>query len=523
MSKIMTAREAVDLIQDNMTFAFTGFVSFGLPEDLLVTLEEKFLETGTPKNLSLFYDAAPGCREEHGGNHLAHRGLIRRIHGGHLDLNRKLAALCSENVMPVFMVPQDVNEHLLRAIAGGEPGVLTKTGLKTYADPRQDGCRANQAAWDCGETVVELVKIDNKDYLLYKAFPIDICFIKGTTADEDGNITVEHEAVLNPILELAAATHNSGGKVIAQVDRLAAKGTLNPKNVKVPGLLVDAVVVGRPEYSKQCMVEAENYNPSWAGEVKVPVDGNKKPEPLSLKKIIARRAAMEIGENSFINFGVGVPQLIASVLEEEGVADKVITSVESGVIGGVPSGGLGMGSATNPVAMIKHPEMFDLYHGGALAAAFLGAAEIDANGNVNVTKFNGKSVGPGGFIGITQPTPKVCFCGTFTAGKSDIRIQNNGLHIVKDGGIVKFKQAVEQITFSGEYALETNQEVFFITERAVFKLTDKGLTLIEIAPGIDIEKDIMAHMDFRPYVSENLKEMDARLFNDEPMQLELLK
>ena len=289
--------------------------------------------------------------------------------------------------------------------------------------------------------------------------------------------------------------------------------------MKVPGLLVDAIVVGRPENSKQCMVE--DYNPSYSGEVKIPVDGQKKATALSIKKVIARRAAMEIGKNSFINFGVGVPQLIADVLAEEKLAEQVVTSVESGVIGGVPSGGLAMGSATNPTAIIKHPEMFDLYHGGALAAAFLGAAEIDAKGNVNVTKFNGKSVGPGGFIGITQPTKKVCFCGTFTAGKSDIKIEDGKLRIVNDGTISKFKPNVEQITFSGEYALESQQEVYFITERAVFKLTEQGVTLIEIAPGVDLENDILSHMEFKPHIAENLCEMDKRLFEEAPMGLTL--
>lgn len=517
MSKIMSAAQAVEMVKDNMTFAFTGFATFGLPEDLLTALEERFLKTGSPKNLSLFYDGAPGGRDEHGGNHLGHRGLLRRIHGGHLDLNRKLAALCSENALPVFMVPQDVNTHLLRAIAGGKPGVLTKIGLKTYADPRIDGCRANQAAWDCGEEVVDLLSIDGKEYLLYKAFPIDVCFIKGTTSDEDGNITVESEAVINVIFEMAAATHNSGGKVVVQVDRLAANGTLNPKDVKVPGLLVDAVVVGAPERSRQSY--AMPYSPALSGELKVPLTNEKEPEPLSLKKIIARRAAMEIKPHSFVNFGIGVPQLIAAVLDEEGVSDQVTTSVESGVIGGLPSGGLGMGSAQNPTAIIKHPEMFDLYHGGALAAAFLGAAEFDAKGNVNVTKFNGKSVGPGGFLGISQPTPNVCFCGTFTAGKSEIEIKDGKLHIIKDGNIIKFKPEVEQITFSGEYALETGQQVFFFTERALLKLTDKGVTLMEIAPGIDLERDIIAHMGFRPAISENLKVMDERIFRPEKMGL----
>lgn len=520
MNKVMSASEAVKLVKDGMTFGFSGFATFGLPEDLLTKLEERFLETGSPKDLSLFYAGAPGGREQYGGNHLGHRGLLRRIHGGHLDLNRKLAALCSENALPVFMVPQDVNTHLLRAIASGKPGVLTKIGLKTYADPRIDGCRANQAAWDCGEEVVELLTIDGKEYLLYKSFPIDICFIKGTTADENGNVTIESEATMNGIFEMAAATHNSGGTVIVQVDRLAANGTLNPKDVKVPGLLVDVIVVGDPERSKQSY--ALPYSPALSGELKIPVSNDKAPEPLSLKKIIARRAVMEIKANSFVNFGIGVPQFIAAVLAEEGLSDQVITSVESGVIGGVPSGGLGMGSAVNPVAIIKHPEMFDLYHGGALAGTFLGAAEFDAKGNVNVTKFNGKSVGPGGFLGISQPTPKVCFCGTFTAGKSEIEIKDGKLNIIKDGDIIKFKPEVEQITFSGEYALETGQEVYFLTERAVLKITDKGVTVMEIAPGVDLEKDVIAHMGFRPAISENLKTMDERIFRPEKMGLELL-
>ncbi|MFR7476024.1 acyl CoA:acetate/3-ketoacid CoA transferase [Frisingicoccus sp.] len=520
MSKVMTAREAIDMVEDGMSFAISGFGTFGLPEDLLYTLEQKFLETGSPKDLSLFYAGAPGAREKHGGNHLGHRGLLRRIHGGHLDLNRKLAALCSENALPVFMVPQDVNVHLLRAIANHAPGTLTRIGLKTYADPRIDGCRANQAAWDCKEEVVQLLEIDGEEYLLYKSFPIDICFIKGTTADEDGNITLESEATLNAVFELAAATHNSGGKVICQVDRLAANGSLNAKEVKVPGLLVDAVVVGAPERSLQSY--AIPYNPALSAELKVPDNTEKKAEPLSPKKVIARRGAMEIAKNSFVNFGIGVPQLIASVLDEEGMSDKVITSVESGVIGGVPSGGLGMGSAVNPVAIIKHPEMFDLYHGGALAAAFLGAAEFDEKGNVNVTKFNGKSVGPGGFLGISQPTPKVCFCGTFTAGKSQIEIKDGKLNIIQDGDVIKFKKNVEQITFSGDYAREMGQEVFFLTERAVLKIAEGGVMVTEIAPGVDLEKDIIAHMGFVPLVAEDLKIMDERIFRPEKMGLELL-
>lgn len=519
MNKLMTAKEAVNLVKDGMTFSFSGFVACALPEELLIELEQRYVETGSPRNLFVFYAGAPGCGDERGGNHLAHSGMIRKLHGGHVGLTRKLGPLINANEFPAFLVPQGVNVHLVRAIAGGKPGLVTKVGLKTYCDPRLEGCRANEAA-KC-EDVVELIHLDGKEYLFYKGFPIDVCFVKGSTADEDGNVSLEREGLFDEVFELAAATHNTGGKVVVLVERVVQRGSLNAKDIKIPGILVDGIVQGKPEMARQTYAQDE-YNPSWACEVKIPVKKDDGPKPLNERKICARRAAMEIRKNTFINFGLGVPQDIAGVLAEEEKADEVICSVESGLIGGVPSAGLGMGTADNAVAMIKHTEMFDIYDGGGLRSTFLGAAEIDVHGNVNVTKFNGRMVGPGGFINISQNTPSVCFCGTFTADGFKCRVQDGKLEILQDGKTVKFKPMVEQVSFSGVYAMEAGQEVLYITERAVFRLTKEGVTLIEIAPGADLQKDILDRMEFTPIIANVLKTMDERIFRPEPMGLELL-
>lgn len=518
MNKLMTTEEAVALVEDGMTFSFSGFVACAIPEELLIALENRFLETGSPNNLFLYYTGAPGLGEERGGNHLAHPGMIRKMMGGHTGLTKRLAALINENLFPAYLIPQGVNVHMMRAVAGGKPGVITKVGLKTYCDPRLEGCKANEAA---KEDVVELIKLDGKEYLFYKAVKIDVAYIKGSTADEDGNISLEKEGLFDAQFEMAAATHNSGGKVIALVERLAKRGSLNPKDIKIPGILVDGIVVGNPETCKQSFAQDE-YNPCWAGEIKTP-EKEEKFEKIILNErlICARRAAMEIYQNSFINFGLGIPQDISTVLKQEGQAEYVMSSVESGVIGGSPSGGLGMGTAENPVAIIKHPEMFDLYDGGSLKTTFLGAAEIDSKGNVNVTKFNGRMVGPGGFINISQNTPNICYCGTFTAGGFECKVEDGKLIILKEGEVKKFKNTVEQVSFSGSYALETGQKVLFITERAVFQLMKEGITLIEVAPGINLEKDILEQMEFKPVLSKDLKTMDERIFRNELMGLVL--
>jgi len=515
MVKFITAEDAAKLISDNQTVTVGGFVGFGAPEAVLTAIEKRFLETGAPRELFVMNCAGCGDSGDRGMNHFGHEGLVRKVYCGHIGLAPKLGKLLAENKVAGYCVPQGVTVHILRAIAGRKPGVITHVGLNTYADPRIEGCRINSIST---EEVVKLLEIDGHEYLLYKSFPIDVAIIRGTTADVRGNITVEKEALFLEQLLMAQAAKNSGGIVIAQVERIAEYGTLNPQAVKVPGIFVDYVVKASPEHHPQSFVSPE-YNPSWSGEVRIPLN-TLETMPLDERKIIARRGAMELKPGSVVNLGIGVPEGVANVAAEEGFSNAISLSIESGTIGGIPAGGLGIGATYNPDAIIDQAYQFDFYDGGGLDFAYLGAAEMDQEGNVNVSKFSGRVVGPGGFINITQNAKKVLFCGTFTAGGLKVQAGDGRLQIVKEGRNIKFKKNVEQITFSGRYARKTGQEVFYLTERAVFKLGADGLELIEIAPGIDLERDVLAQMEFRPIIKE-LRLMDERIFRDELMGLKL--
>ncbi|WP_315118628.1 CoA-transferase [uncultured Clostridium sp.] len=515
MCKIISSKAAIDLIKDNQTLAIGGFVGFTIPEELLVSLKEKYLSEEKPNNLSIFYCAGIGDGKERGLNHLAYEGLIGKLYCGHIGLAPKLGALVSKNLFPTYTVPQGVTVHLLRAIAGKKPGVLTHIGLKTFADPRIEGCCANELAKK--ESIVDLISIGGKDYLLYKSFPIDVCFIKATTSDTHGNLTFENEAVFADQLSMAEATKNSGGIVIAQVERVTEYGTLDPHRVRVHSHLVDYVVVGKPENCPQSFLYP-NFVPEWTGQIKRPLDSLEAMD-LNERKVCGRRSVLEIKKNMLVNLGIGVPESVAAVAGEEGVSSEFTLTIESGVMGGVPASGLGIGATYNPEAIHEQGFIFDLYDGGGIDVACLGAAEIDKKGNVNVSKFGGRVVGPGGFVNISQSTKKVIFCGTFTAKGLETNIKDGKLEILQEGKSKKFKDEVEQITFSAEYANESGQNVLYVTERAVFKLTDKGLMLIEIAPGIDLEKDILANMEFMPLISEDLKEMDERIFKEEVMKI----
>ncbi len=516
-NKIITPEQAAALVKDGMTLAISGFIGFGVPEELLVALQKRFKETGSPKALTLFHTAAVGDTKTRGANHMGEEGLLAKLYCAHIGLEPALNKLTVENKMATYMVPQGVTSHMLRAIAGKKVGVLTHVGLKTFADPRLEGCKMNDKAKAAGD-IVELVTVAGKEQLLYRSFPIDICFIKGSYVDEDGNVTLHREAAVPDQLEMAAATRNSGGIVIVQAEKIVARNSFKPHDVKVHGFMVDYIVQGSPEHTFQAYDHP--YNPEWSGEVRVPLSAIK-PGPLNERKVIGRRGAMELKAGMLVNLGIGIPDQVAVVAAEEGLSDKITLSIESGILGGVPLGGLETGGAVNAVAMYKQPDIFDIYDGGGIDLTCLGAAQIDAAGNVNVSKFGGRAVGPGGFINISQNAKKVCFCGAFVAGKMELEIKNGKLHIMKDGSGKKFVNTLEQVTFSGEYARETGQEVLYLTERAVFQVTDKGLTLTEIAPGVDLEKHILAHMEFRPHIAENLKEMDARIFLDAPMGLHL--
>lgn len=518
MAKMVTAAQAAELVKDGMTLGVQGIICTSVPEDLIQALAARYKETGSPKNITLFYESGIGDAAEGGMNALALDGLIGELHCAHMGTSPKMAALVKENKFPAFIVPQGVNAQLVKAIAGKKPGVITHVGLKTYADPRVEGCKGNQAAIDSGKEVVELVNLGGKDYLRYLPRDIDVCFIRGTSADELGNISIEKESIEFDLFEMAAATRNSGGTVIVQVERVVEHGNLKPHEVVIPGTLIDYVVVADPKNHRQCIAD-DAYHPEWCGEARLPLS-EVKPAPLTERKVCGRRAAYLIKKGDHVNLGIGMPESVSDVAAEEGFSNDITMSVECGIFGGVPLGGLRICSAHNPDCIISHVNTFDIYDGGGINVAVLGAAEIDQYGNVNVSKFNGKTTGPGGFINITQSTQNVAFVGTFTAGGCKFEIGGGKLKIAQEGRAIKFKKQVEQITFSGEYAAETGKNILYITERAVFQLVPGGIKLIEIAPGVDLEKDILAHMEFKPIIAEDLKEMDACLFTEGPMGMQ---
>lgn len=514
-NKIMTAAQAVALIKDNDTVATAGFVGNGHPEELSIALEQRFNETQSPKDLTFVYAAGQGDGKDRGLNHLAHEGLVTKVIGGHWGLSPKLQKMAIDNKIQAYNLPQGVISQLFRDIAAGKPGTITHVGLKTFVDPRVEGGKINDVT---KEDIVKVVELEGKEYLFYKAFPINVSLIRATYADEEGNATLEKEAGFLDSLGMAMATKNSGGIVILQVEKVVEKGSLHPMKVKIPGILVDAIVIGKPENHMQTFAEA--YNPAYTGETKVPVK-SLDPLPLDERKIIARRAAMELVPNSVTNLGIGMPEGVAIIANEEGVGDQMKLTVEAGGIGGVPAGGLSFGAVTNPECIIDQAYQFDFYDGGGLDVAFLGLAQCDKAGNVNVSKFGPKIAGCGGFINITQNAKKVVFCGTFTAGGLKINVGDGKLIIENEGKVKKFLTDVEQITFSGSYAAENCQNVTYITERAVFKLTTEGLVLTEIAPGVDLKKDVLDLMNFEPIVSKDLVEMDSRIFRADLMGLTL--
>jgi propionate CoA-transferase len=511
--QIVSPAEAARLVRDG-DCVYVGGSGGGhaVPEALIDALRDRHAATGEPRGLTLASTVSLGDWETTGFNKLADPTLVRRVISGGFNNCPAMAALAIADRIEAYTFPQGVLAQLCRDMAAGRPGLLTRTGLHTFVDPRHGGGRQSPRTT---EDLVRLVTIDDEEFLLYRAFPIDVAVIRGTTADERGNISMEEEAFRGENFSLAAAAHLRGGIVIAQVQHLAADGSLNAREVEVPGVLVDYVVV----VPDQQQTYQTAYSPAFAGKLRVP-DREIQAIPFDIRKVIARRAAMELFPGAVVNLGFGVSNGVSAVAAEEGFYRDLTLTVEQGIIGGVPAGGKNAGAGVNFDMMAHQPDQFDFYDGGGLDIAFLSFAEVDLDGNVNVSRYDKSINGPGGFINISQGARKVVFSGSLTTGGLSIRPDGTGgLTLERDGTIAKWRRRVQQLTFNGTYARERGQEVLFITDRAVFELTADGLRLIEIAAGISLDEHVLARIEFPVQVSPSLRQMDARLFCDRPMGL----
>lgn len=511
--KFIDASQAAALIEDGAAVFFSGSGGGHLvPEAIIEALAARYSESSAPRDLALCSIVSLGDWESTGFSRLALPGLARRVISAGFNNCPAIAELANEDRIEAYTLPQGVLSQLTREMAAGRPGLLTRIGLGTFVDPRQQGGKQSARTT---EDLVRVMEIDDEEYLFYRALPIDVAVIRGTTADEEGNVTLEDEVIFGEVLSLATAARRNGGKVICQVKRVARSGTLPPKQVKVPAPLVDHIVV----VPKQMQTYQTAFNPAYAGQIREP-DTRIRRLPHDIRKVIARRAAMELFPGAVVNLGYGVSIGITPVAAEEGFHREICLTVEQGLFGGAPALGKDFGTGVNYDAMIDQPYQFDFYDGGGLDMAFLSFAQVDRHGNVNVSRYGRDITGPGGFVNISQGTRKVTFSGTLTTRGLKIAPDGEGgVKLEEEGAIQKFVPEVEQITFSGKVAAERGQEILYITDRAVFELTPAGLRLIEIAEGVDLQRDVLGQIGFEVEVAESLKPMDPRLFREPPMGL----
>lgn len=510
--KLVTAEEAVRAVPDGATVMIGGSgAGHSLPQKFIDNLADVYSREGSPKDLTTVRVVGIGDFADRGFSQLALPGLMKRTIGSNIGNEPRLGELVESGDVEAYSFPQGVLSQLCREIAGGRPGLITSVGLDTYVDPRHTGGKQGAAT----EDLVELVELNGEEWLFFKAFPIDVAVIRGSTIDEDGNLSMEDEAVKGEMLAMAMAARNSGGIVIAQAKRLAAKRSLPARSVVVPGALVDLAYLD-PD---QTQTYATAHSPYYSGELRRPTSDADTPPPLDVRKVIARRSLLEFRPGDICNLGFGISQMIGAIAWEEGIDDRLVLTVEQGIFGGVPVAGNEGGAGFNFQAMIDQPYMFDFYDGGGLDIASLSFAQIDASGNVNVHKFPGRLRGPGGFPNISSRTGRICFVGTLNTSGLQIEVADGTLHIANEGTLPKFVESVDEVSFSGAIANERGQQVRYITERAVFELRDGRVTLIEIAEGLRPETDVIPHMGFVPEVSDDLTTMDNRIFREETMGL----
>ncbi len=519
--EFISAKQAVDYIQDGSTLCTIGMTLISASESILKEIERRFLEEGSPRELTYVHSCGQAAMKVPGGmTRLAHEGLLKRVIGGHWGQSPQMMDLISGNKIEAFNLPQGQMANLYHSMALREPGKLSKVGLGTYIDPRVEGGKMNQRTKDCGDNLVAIVTVDGEEYIQYKPIPIDTLLIRGTYCDENGNLSTEEEGMRLEVLPAVMAAKRWGGRVIAQVKQVVRNGTLKSKEVTVPGVLIDSVVVCENVFEDHKQTYSWYYDPSYCGLVRVP-EAALKPIPLNERKVIGRRALCLLEPDAIINIGTGIPNdVVGPILAEEGANDLVSVTVESGIYGGTPASTIDFGIACNAEALVEHDRQFEFYTGAGVDYTFMGAGQLDRFGNVNATRMGDKAPGAGGFIDITTTAKNVVFCSTFTGGGLRVRFEEaSGVTIEREGRFQKLVDQVQQISYNGKLAMERGQRMWYVTERCVFELRPEGVTLVEIARGVDLEKDILAHMGFRPLIAGELRETDPAVYREGPYGL----